>query len=513
MSNEPDDITRREFVSRTATAVAGVALGGAAVARTQSGTVGSRVLGANDRVVLASIGIRGQGNALKRGFARLKNVEIKTICDIDANIGNERINDERSRTCRLSSQATAGPAPRARRQGHRRRRDRDAEPLARAGHHLGAPGGQARLRREAGVAHRLRGPQDGRGRPQYNQIVQVGTMNRSRPAVQQAIEFIHEGGIGKIYMARGLCFKPRPAIGKYPDGPMAAGEKYKLNAESEGVRADLRRAYLVQGRLRPVAGARAPAAVQPQPLPLQLALALGLRQRRHRQPGAAPVRHRALGPPTRTSTPSRSPRGGGFFDDETLAGDAGRPHHDLRVRGREDPRVRAPAASRPTTRAAQKIGNLFYGSKGWVWIDGDGQGLAVLPRPQGREGAGRDGGGRAGQHPNVPTSIEYPHYQNFVDAIRAGDRSKLTAEIEEGHLSASLPHLANIAYQVGRTLTLRHHGREVQGRQGSGRAPDADLSRGLRDQGQGLVRAVRRARVAPSPPVATPRRPGTPRPR
>ena len=56
---------------------------------------GSRVIGANDRVVLASIGIRGQGNALKRGFARLSNVEIKTLCDIDANLADERINDAR----------------------------------------------------------------------------------------------------------------------------------------------------------------------------------------------------------------------------------------------------------------------------------------------------------------------------------------------------------------------------------------------------------------------------------
>ena len=41
-------------------------------------------------------------------------------------------------------------------------------------------------------------------------------MNRSRPAVQQAIEFIQDGGIGKVYMARGLCFKPRPASASIP---------------------------------------------------------------------------------------------------------------------------------------------------------------------------------------------------------------------------------------------------------------------------------------------------------
>src|SRR4029077_8483800 len=66
----------------------------------------------------------------------------------------------------------------------------------------------------------------------YNKIVQVGTMNRSRPAVRDAIKFIHDGGLGKVYMARGLCYKPRPAIGKYPDGPMKTGETYKLNALS-----------------------------------------------------------------------------------------------------------------------------------------------------------------------------------------------------------------------------------------------------------------------------------------
>jgi hypothetical protein len=41
-----------------------------------------------------------------------------------------------------------------------------------------------------------------------------------------------------------------------------------------------------------------------------------------------------------------------------------------------------------------------------------------------------------------------------VDAIRAGDAKKLTSDIVEGHLSAVLPHLANIAYRVGRSLTF-----------------------------------------------------------
>ena len=50
------------------------------------------------------------------------------------------------------------------------------------------------------------------------------------------------------------------------------------------------------------------------------------------------------------------------------------------------------------------------------------------------------------------TSIETPHYQNFIDAVRAGDPRKLNCDILEGHLSSALPQLANISYRVGRAL-------------------------------------------------------------
>ena len=48
--NRQDGLTRRDFNVRMGAAAVGVAVGGA------------RILGANDRVVVANIGIRGQGN-------------------------------------------------------------------------------------------------------------------------------------------------------------------------------------------------------------------------------------------------------------------------------------------------------------------------------------------------------------------------------------------------------------------------------------------------------------------
>jgi hypothetical protein len=44
------------------------------------------------------------------------------------------------------------------------------------------------------------------------------------------------------------------------------------------------------------------------------------------------------------------------------------------------------------------------------------------------------------------------HYQNFIDAIRANDPDINNGKIEEGVLSSSLIHLANISYRVGRSI-------------------------------------------------------------
>jgi hypothetical protein len=102
-----------------------------------------------------------------------------------------------------------------------------------------------------------------------------------------------------------------------------------------------------------------------------------------------------------------------------------------------------------------EIGNLFYGTDGWVMVDGNGRTWQSFMGPKGEKGAGSDAPpDEAGSDPLVLTSIESPHYQNFVDAIRANDAKVLTCDAMEGHLSSALPHLANVAYRVGRPLSF-----------------------------------------------------------
>jgi hypothetical protein len=42
------------------------------------------------------------------------------------------------------------------------------------------------------------------------------------------------------------------------------------------------------------------------------------------------------------------------------------------------------------------------------------------------------------------------HFGNFIQAVRSRRREDLKADIQEGHLSSALCHLANISYRLGR---------------------------------------------------------------
>ncbi len=452
--NEKDGISRRDFASRVGAATAGLALG-SEFFRTSAHAAGGRILGANDRVVTATIGIRGQGNALKRGFARLKNVEIKTLCDIDANLAAGRINDESLKEVETFKPNFVQDLRRVMDD-----KDIDAVVIATPNHWHALATIWAL---QAGKHVYVEKPSsytiwEGRkmveAAARYNKVVQVGTMNRSRPAVRQAIKFLQDGGIGKVYMARGLCFKPRPAIGKYPDGPMDPGEKYTLTVAGGRPEPTYDANYLAKVDYDLWLG---PAPKRPfnrnrfhynwhwhwdygngdtgNQGPHQFDIARwGLNKQEH------PVRISStggyFGPESSQETPNIQTSLFEYADGTIL---------EFATRGEHT-----------NDEGTQRIGNLFYGTKGWLWIDGDGRSWQSYMGPVGdknTKGPGSDSPATgSGGDPLVPTSTENPHYQNFVDAIRAGDPKILSCDVLEGHYSSALPHLANISYRVKRGL-------------------------------------------------------------
>jgi predicted dehydrogenase len=458
--NDQNGMSRRDFTSRVGAAAAGLVVGGGFFRSSLEAAphVSGRILGANDRVVTASIGIRGQGNALKRGFAQLKNVEIKTLCDIDENLYASRANDANV----LAKVPTFKPGYV---QDLRRvldDKDIDAIVIAIPNHwHALASiwGMQAgkHVYVEKPASHTVwEGRRMVDAAKAYGKIVQVGTMNRSRPAVRQAIKLMQDGGIGKVYMARGLCFKPRPNIGKYPDGPMAPGEKpFSFTVGGTGTEGPYTAEYLSKVDYNMWLG---PAPSRPfnrnrfhynwhwhwdygngdtgNQGPHQFDIARwGLGKQEH------PVKVSSMGgyfgeQPSSQETPDMQTALFEYADGMIL---------EFGTRGEHTP-----------DEGSVRIGNLFFGSKGWLWIDESGRRWQSYVGQLGAKNEKGPGSDKKdpNEEPTGLTTMEFPHYQNFVDAIRANDPKILTCDIMEGHLSSTLPHLANIAYLVGETIVF-----------------------------------------------------------
>ena len=93
MSSMNQKMSRRKFISESSRIAAGVAAAGAlsSCAREQVLPLG-RVIGANDRINLAVVGIRGRGGGLAEDFSKIENVQVKTVCDVDENVASERAN-------------------------------------------------------------------------------------------------------------------------------------------------------------------------------------------------------------------------------------------------------------------------------------------------------------------------------------------------------------------------------------------------------------------------------------
>ncbi|MGD9109985.1 MAG: Gfo/Idh/MocA family oxidoreductase, partial [Phycisphaerales bacterium] len=173
------------------------------------GTVAERrIIGANDRINIAIIGIRSRGRKLAENFAGMPNVRVKTLCDIDENLYSERVK-------LISGIQKSQPIT----ENDLRRvfddKDIDAVVVATPNHWhalaaIWACQAGKHVYVEKPCAHNIwEGRRIVEAAEKYGSIVAVGLQSRSHKNVQEAMKFIHSGGLGEVYMARGLSLKPR----------------------------------------------------------------------------------------------------------------------------------------------------------------------------------------------------------------------------------------------------------------------------------------------------------------
>ncbi len=428
--------SRRDTLKKLAAGAAGVTLGSVGMTAKSY----ARILGANERLNVSVIGVRGQGfGHLRRwaGMAKENNVYVRTVCDVDENLFAERV----AEVAKLQGE-TPGTAYDMRRVFDDP--DIDAVSIATPNHWhalatIWACQAGKHVYVEKPSAHNLfEGRQMIEAARKYDRIVQVGYQNRSINNVRRAMQLLHDGVIGDVYLARGLCYKPRDSFGIAPDSEPPAGLHYDL--------------WLGPAEWRPYNEKKGHynwhwhwdtgnGDIGNQG-PHQFDIARwGLGQDEH------PVRIQSMGgyykfgpeecsqETANTQTATFEYADGSLLQFETRG---------LYTAGEDSLGV--------------KIGNLFYGTEGWMELNGSTwktyMGREGEPGPSSDDVAEASEGGQALGYLAAPGGGG--HYNNFIAAVRSGNKKDLTCDIREGYYSTCLPLLANIAYRLGREV--RFHG-------------------------------------------------------
>jgi len=183
---------------------------------------------ANGDIRIAVVGIRGQGNGHIKTFLSMPGTRLVALCDADSKILDKRVADVKK----------AGITVTPYRDYRKLLEDKtvDAVVIATPNHWhslmtIWALQAGKDVYVEKPLSHNIwEGRQAVEATHHHtDRIVQAGTQNRSSLDIPEAIAFVKSGQIGKIKVARGLCYKSRESIGKTSGPqPIPASVDYNL---------------------------------------------------------------------------------------------------------------------------------------------------------------------------------------------------------------------------------------------------------------------------------------------
>lgn len=213
---------RRSFLSQTGKAFAGLS---AAMASAKP----QRVLGANDRITLAGIGIGGRGQSLLKGFLEWDEIDVSHLCEVNSNRGEldtmaEFIHTHRDHQPTITDDFRhALDAPEV-----------DAVVIATVDHWHGpamvwACQASKDVYVEKPVSHNIwEGRKMIEAASRYGRVVQCGTQNRSAAYNRSALEYIRSGALGSIHRCKVFNMKPGGPFTIGPNGTPPEGFNYDL---------------------------------------------------------------------------------------------------------------------------------------------------------------------------------------------------------------------------------------------------------------------------------------------
>jgi predicted dehydrogenase len=206
-------VTRREFLDTLAVGAAGLAIGSTAKSYGQ-------IMGSNDRLNFAVIGLNGRAYAHLSALKANKNAaRIAYVCDVDSNILKKFAD---------ATEKEMGEAPATDKDFRHvlEKKDVDAITIATPDHWhapmaiLGLQAGK-NVYVEKPCSHN---PAEGallvEAQQKYQKLVQMGTQQRSSPHTIEIVDKIHNGVIGRAYFAKAWYSNVRKSIGTGKEAPV-----------------------------------------------------------------------------------------------------------------------------------------------------------------------------------------------------------------------------------------------------------------------------------------------------
>ena len=255
----------------------------------------------------------------------------------------------------------------------------------------------------------------------YNRICQTGTQCRSNPGMQDAMKYAHDGNLGKLKVARGLCYKRRASIGKRGDYPIPESVNYDL--------------WLGPAPLAPLTRPRFH-------YDWHWQWPYGNGDLGNQGIHQMDLCRWALGV-DRLSDWVLSYGGRlGYID----AGDTA--NTQTIIHGYGDAALVFEVRGLPTEKyMGVGVGIILEGTDGYLVMNSYDKGAAF--DKDGQKVQEFKGGGN--------------HFANFLAAVRSRNHEDLNADIEQGHLSSALCHLGNISYRLGEQLSMGEVKERLQG--------------------------------------------------
>jgi predicted dehydrogenase len=412
-----NEVTRRKFLKQAGSGTAALA------ASAPLWSIGSSKGSANDTINVAVMGIRSRGSDHAANYARLPKVNVAVLCDIDERLFPKAL---------ASVEEIAGRRPKTETDIRRVLDDKDIDVVSIAApnhwHALGTiwacqAGKDVYVEKPASY-NISEGRKMVEAARKNGRIVQVGTQSRSEPIIQSAMEFLHAGKLGKLYMVKCVVFRPRESLGRKANGPIPAGVHYDL--------------WRGPAPWRPFNENRFH-------YNWHWFWDTGNGETGNNGPHYTDMARWAL---QKYEHPRKIQSVGGY---DVFDSDQETPNTQLSILEYADgARVQIEVRGLYTnSEDGMTMGLLIYGAEGWMHLGGDSWAtyFGRKNEPGEHHSAKEEAAGS-----KKANNEDAPHFINFLGCVRSRKQEDLHTDILEGHLSTSMCHLANIAYRTGRQV-------------------------------------------------------------